>query len=281
MIDFHVASIENNLMKTTVYFISDHTGLTVEALGRTLLSQFELDAVEFFTISYINTESKAHAIINKLNEKVCDRLIVFSSIVNKSLRALFFGQKFDYIDLFSVFLPQLEETLHLKAKDMAGLVHSVGDYSKYMLRIEAINFALAHDDGLNYKGYSQADIILVGVSRSGKTPTSLYLAIQFGIKAANYPITEDDIVANQLPKALTTVREKLHGLLIDPQRLHEIRSERLPNSQYASLAQCRKELEHVRLLFEKVNTPYLDTTALSIEEISTQILTQAGITKRF
>ena len=268
-------------MKATVYFVSDHTGLTVEALGRTLLSQFQLQNCEYHIKSYINTIEKAEHLATEIIAKNNSKIIVFSSFVNAELRIVFARKKVEYIDLFSEFLPRLEQTLGQKASPQTGLTHGVGNYHKYMLRIEAINFALAHDDGLNNKHYEHADVVLVGVSRSGKTPTCLYLAIQFGIKAANYPITADDLLEKSLPKVLQPIRHKLFGLLIDTTRLHEIRSERRPNSTYASLSQCQEELAHVRYLYQTEKIPFLDTTSLSIEEISTQILLQTSIEKHF
>ncbi len=268
-------------MNQVIYFISDHTGLTVEGLARTLLSQFNLENVEYRIKPYIDNVNKAEALLAEIIQHPKANRLVFSSLTDKEVAKTFSDADIDLIDLFAAFIPRLERKLGQTASGKAGLAHSARDYHNYMLRIDAINFALSHDDGLNNKHYQQADVVLVGVSRSGKTPSCLYMAIQFGIQAANFPITEDDLSDSRLPVPLEPLKNKLFGLLIDPRRLHEIRSERLPNSRYASLAQCRHELAQVECLFQKERIPYLNTTNLSIEEISTQILLQCGINKRF
>lgn len=268
-------------MKKTIYFISDHTGLTVEGLARTLLSQFDLKDVEYRVKPYIDSVNKAEALLVEILQHPADERLVFSSLTDKAVAEVFAAAEVDLIDLFAAFIPRLEKKLGQKASGKTGLAHSARDYHNYMLRIDALNFALTHDDGLNNKHYQQAEVVLVGVSRSGKTPSCLYLAIQFGIQAANFPITEDDLSDSRLPKPLVELKPKLFGLLIDPRRLHEIRSERLPNSRYASLAQCRHEISQVERLFQKERIPYLNTTSLSIEEISTQIVVQCGIDKKF
>lgn len=269
-------------MNHYVYFISDHTGITVEGLGRSLLSQFKDIQFNYISKPFINDEDKVQATVLKLQELVAagNKVLVFSTIVNKVLRAAFADKNFEHFDLFNTYIPRLENILQQTAVAEAGRAHGVGDYHKYMTRIEAIDFTLLHDDGLNYKHYEQADIILVGVSRSGKTPTCLYLAIQYGVRAANYPMTEEDLISGDLPQILKKVHHKLFGLLIDAQRLHEIRSERLPNSRYASVAQCQMELKKVEQLFLEEKIPFLNTTSLSIEEISTQILAHTGLQKR-
>lgn len=270
-------------MKYFIYFVSDHTGLTAESMGRTLLSQFKNVEMETHAIPYMNSAEKISELVAKLEElskQPQSKVIVFSTIVNPQLRQQFSGNGLFHIDFFNQSLPRLENFLDQKASGEIGRSHGVGNYNKYMTRIEAIDYSLLHDDGLNPKHYEKADIILVGVSRSGKTPTCLYMAIQFGIQAANYPITEEDLSEFGLPKILFPYKKKLFGLLIDPIRLHQIRSERLPNSRYASLEQCQYELNKVEQLFKEEQIPYLNTTSLSIEEISTQVLFQAGIEKR-
>jgi regulator of PEP synthase PpsR (kinase-PPPase family) len=267
---------------TIVYLVSDHTGLTIESVGRTILSQFNLSNCEQIVRPYIDNPNKAYDLLDEIVEAQAKatHVIVFSSFIDKNMRGIFDRPGIRHIDLFKTFLPRFEEALGQKANYEAGLSHGVGDYHKYMSRIEALNFALSHDDGTNNKYYDEADLILIGVSRSGKTPSSLYLAIQFGIYAANYPITDDDLNAVVLPKPLMRVKKKLFGLLIDPDRLQQIRAQRLPDSKYASLEQCEEELRIIEQLYQRFNIPYLNTTQLSIEEISTKILVKAGIEKR-
>ncbi|MFY9179176.1 MAG: kinase/pyrophosphorylase, partial [Venatoribacter sp.] len=175
----------------------------------------------------------------------------------------------------------LEAELKVESSYSVGKSQSITTSPKYLARIEAVNFALDNDDGAKIRYYSEADIILVGVSRSGKTPTCLYLAMQFGIKAANYPLTEEDIEELRLPNSLEPHREKLYGLTIDPDRLSAIRTERRANSRYASLKQCYHEVDEVEMLYERENIPFLSTTDRSIEEISTRILEETGLKRRF
>lgn len=284
-LNYYVARVMNkvfSIMNNLVYFISDHTGITVESLGRSLLSQFKEMQFQYHSKPYVNSQEKVNDLVAKLEGLVQqgNRVIVFSTIVNQALRRALMVKSFQHFDLFSTFLPQLETILEQKASPETGLSHGVVDYHKYMTRIEAIDFTLQHDDGLHHKHYEQADLILIGVSRSGKTPTCLYMAIQYGIRAANYPITEEDLMHDALPNALKKVKDKLFGLLIDVDRLHSIRTERLSNSRYASLEQCKKELVKVEKLYRQENIPFLNTTKLSIEEISTQILLQTGLEKR-
>ncbi len=271
-------------MKHIVYFVSDHTGITVEGFGRSLLSQFKTVQFDYRTRPFIDNPTKVDQVLHEAEQDAAQghSVILFSTIVNQGLREHLSvpDQNYHYFDLFSTFLPKIETALQVKASEEMGRSHGVVDTHKYMTRIDAIDFTLQHDDGLNYKHYEKADLILVGVSRSGKTPTCLYLAIQYGIRAANYPVTEEDLGHGFLPNALKPVRHKVFGLLIDPQRLHEIRSERLPNSRYASLAQCQHELSEVEKLFKDEKIPFLNTTALSIEEISARILAQTGLQKR-
>jgi hypothetical protein len=150
----------------------------------------------------------------------------------------------------------------------------------YDFRIDAVNFALANDDGANMKNFSQADIILIGVSRSGKTPTSLYLALQYGIKAANYPFVEEDMEALRLPTELKQHKAKLFGLTISPERLSQIREQRRPNSRYASVRQCTLELKEVERLYQREQIPFLNSTQLSIEEISAKIIAMTGLKRQ-
>lgn len=269
------------MQKWTAYFISDHTGITIESLGKTLLSQFDQINFDFHTAPYIDDLDKAKELVDQLHVlHNSEPLLIFSSIIDPKIRACFGNNGFTHFDLFSMFIPQLEKSLDQKAIGETGRVHSVLDYHQYMTRIEAINFALAHDDGLNPKHYRKADVVLVGLSRSGKTPTCLYLAIQYGIRAANYPLTEEDLQKDELPLCLKDCEESLFGLLIDPKRLSDIRQERLPGSRYASLQQCKLEMRQIQQLFFKYNIPSLNTSSLSIEEIATKVLLQKGVEKR-
>ena len=185
------------------------------------------------------------------------------------------------IDIFSSFLAPLEQALGEHSSYSVGKSHSIGHNSNYMERIEAVNFALDNDDGARTHKYDKADLILVGVSRCGKTPTCLYMAMQFGIRAANYPLTDDDMESLKLPAALREHKHKLFGLTIDPDRLTAIRNERKPNSRYSSFAQCEFEVREVERLFQRENIPHINSTHFSVEEISAKILVEKGVERRF
>jgi regulator of PEP synthase PpsR (kinase-PPPase family) len=268
------------MIKRTAFFISDGTGITAEGLGHSLLAQFENVEFDKFTVPYIDTPEKARSLVKRIND-VADRdglrPIIFDTIVNRQIRELIADADGFMIDIFETFLDPLEKEMGSNSSYSVGKSHSIVNDRSYERRIHAVNFALDNDDGARTRHYDEADLILVGVSRSGKTPTCLYLALHFGLKAANYPITEDDIADQKLPEALRGHREKIFGLTIDPDRLSIIRNERRPNSRYSSLRQCNEEVEEVELMYRRERIPYLNTTAYSVEEISTRILVETGI----
>lgn len=237
----------------TAFYISDGTAITAEVFGHALLSLFPIE-FNHNTIPFVETEEEANKVLDKISESFQDtgeRPLVFYTIVNVDVRKIIsksVGINYNFLDQF---VAPLEKVLGVPSKPEKHRTHSIHE-TTYDIRIEAVNYALANDDGSNLKDYDEADIILVGVSRSGKTPTSLYLALQFGIKAANYPFTEDDMGDMlKLPTALRRYKDKLFGLTIQPERLHQIRSERKANSRYASLQQCRMELREVENLYRK------------------------------
>ena len=271
-------------MKRSAFFISDGTGITAETLGQSLLAQFENITFNKFTRPYIDSVEKARAMVQQIN-KAADkdevRPIIFDTIVNQDIREILATSNGFMIDIFSTFLAPLELELSSHSSYSVGKSHSIGHNSNYMERIEAVNFALDNDDGARTHYYDKADIILVGVSRCGKTPTCLYMAMQFGIRAANYPLTEDDMERLQLPAALKQHREKLFGLTIDPDRLTAIRHERKPNSRCSSFAQCEFEVREVESLFRRENIPNINSTHFSVEEISAKVLVEKGVERRF
>ncbi|PHN37482.1 posphoenolpyruvate synthetase regulatory kinase/phosphorylase PpsR [Pseudomonas amygdali] len=273
-------------MKRSAFFISDGTGITAETLGQSLLAQFENITFNKFTRPYIDSVEKARAMVQQINnaaDKDDVRPIIFDTIVNQDIREILATSNGFMIDIFSTFLAplELEQELSSHSSYSVGKSHSIGHNSNYMERIEAVNFALDNDDGARTHYYDKADIILVGVSRCGKTPTCLYMAMQFGIRAANYPLTEDDMEKLQLPAALKQHREKLFGLTIDPDRLTAIRHERKPNSRYSSYAQCEFEVREVESLFRRENIPNINSTHFSVEEISAKVLVEKGVERRF
>lgn len=271
------------MKRRTVFFVSDRTGITAETLGLSLISQFEDVHFTQVTIPFVDSVEKAQEATDKINQaQIADGVnpLVFATIINSDIRAILQHSESYYLDFFQTFIPGLETELNAHSINVMGRFHGVGNRQDYNTRIESVNFALAYDDGARLDGYRSADVILIGVSRCGKTPTSLYLAMQYGIKAANYPLTEDDLHTPFLPKILLPYREKLFGLTIDPKRLHTIRSGRKPNSQYATLEQCQHEVKSVEALFEQENIPYLSSTHLSIEELATKLMVISGLERR-
>ena len=271
-------------MKRTVFFVSDSTGITAETLGNALLSQF--DAIEYNKVSLPFTADleQAEAVVREINQvtaSTTQRPVVFSTLSNPKLYDVIRGSSALVLDLFSVFLGPLEEEFQLGPTHAMGRYHGMTDRAHYEVRIEAVDFTLSHDDGASFHHYDQADLILIGVSRSGKTPTSIYLAMQFGIRAANYPLTSDDLDRERLPEVLMPHLKRLYGLTIDPQRLRQIRQIRRPDSSYASLSRCRKEVHAVEQLFNQKRIPFLDTSHISIEEIASRIMRDSDLKRRF
>lgn len=270
-------------MKRTVFFISDGTGITAETLGHSLLAQFDAIDFEQITIPYVNTEARARDAVSRINKAAAAddcAPIVFDTIVNEDVRRELAGSAGYMIDIFSSFLKPLEKALGASSSYSVGKSHSIVNNQNYNLRIDSVHFALDNDDGARTRHYDLADVILVGVSRSGKTPTCLYLALQFGVKAANYPLTEDDLDDLDLPKVLKEHRSKLFGLSIEPERLAAIRTERKPNSKYASVQQCESEVRGAEAIFNRYGIPFINSTHASIEEISTMIIEAAGLKRR-
>ena len=267
------------MKKRAAFYISDGTAITSEVFGHALLTQFPLE-FEHITVPFVETVEKAQQVnetIAELKEKTGYPPLVFYTIVKNDVREIISqGCGINY-NFLHQFVAPLEKALGVDAKPEIHRTHSIHE-NTYDTRIQAVNFALANDDGSNLKDYEHADIILVGVSRSGKTPTSLYLALQYGINAANYPFTEDDMRGDlKLPDCLKQHKKKLFGLTISPQRLHDIRNERRANSRYASIAQCRMELREVERLYKQQRIPFIDSTRYSIEEISAKILSATGL----
>lgn len=266
--------------KIKVFFISDHTGITVETLGYSVLTQFSNLDFDIQEIPFMNSTKKAELAVESIDrcyQKTRMSAIVFSSITDTKLRSIVKQSQGVVMDLFDLFIPTLEKAFSESAIQAQGQSHSMTDSGRYGSRIDALNFALNSDDGINFKDYERSHLILVGVSRTGKTPTCLYMALQFGVFASNYPITEEDLDSAKLPRALKPFRSKIHGLIIEPNLLHRIRQERRPGSRYASIKQCQKETAAVEELFLGENIPYLDVSNFSIEEISTTILYETGL----
>ena len=268
--------------RRTVFFLSDGTGITAQMLGHSLLTQFE--GVEFtqVTLPFVDSAEKAEECLARIQAESGNgaQPIVFSTLVNQELRAIVRRSNALFLDFFETFIDPLEAGLGLKSTHTIGRSHSAMDKKEYHQRMEAINFAMAHDDGASHRELGQADVILIGVSRSGKTPTSLYLALQFGVKAANYPLIPEDFDRGKLPEAVRLHKPKLFGLTIAPERLHEIRKERRPGSRYAAPDNCRYEVEEAESLMRREGIHSINSTTKSIEEIATTILRELRIQRQ-
>jgi [pyruvate, water dikinase]-phosphate phosphotransferase / [pyruvate, water dikinase] kinase len=264
----------------TVFFVSDRTGITAEMLGNSLLSQFETFEFQRRTIPFVDTPQKIAEVVRRIDATGAadgKRPLVFSSIVDEAMSVQLGTAKALFLDLFQVFIAPLEAELSAKSSHAAGRSHGIANIHEYFARIEAINFAQAHDDGASTRDLGKAQVILTGVSRCGKTPTTLYLALQFGILAANFPLTPDDFADQQLPASVLPYKDKLFGLTIDPERLQQIRQARRPDSKYAALENCRYEVREAEALMHRERISSIDTTNRSIEEIATTIMHQGGL----
>ncbi len=271
------------MTERTVFFLSDQTGVTAETLGHSLLTQFDSHNFRQVTLPFIDNDDKAQEAVKKINEAAINadaRPIIFSTLVQDEFRSAVREANGLHLDIFDVFLEPLEEELQQKSTHTAGRAHGMSDIDSYMKRIEATNFALANDDGGITRDYEMADVILIGVSRSGKTPTCLYLALQYGVYAANFPLTDEEFDSGVMPEFLNKSMSKLFGLTIAPTRLQQIRRERRALGKYSSAQQVRYELREAEKLFKKYGIPYVDTTEFSIEEIASRILDSTGVERR-
>jgi hypothetical protein len=269
--------------RRTVFFVSDGTGITAQMLGHSLLTQFEGVDFKQVTLPFIDSTEKAEECVARIGNEAANgngQPIVFSTLVNYDVREVVRRANALFIDFFESFIDPLEAALGVKSSHTIGRSHSAMDKKEYQQRIEAINFAMAHDDGASHRELALADVILIGVSRSGKTPTSLYLAMQFGVRAANYPLIPEDFQRAQLPEALRSHKSKLYGLTIAPERLREIRKERRPGSRYAELDNCRSEVQEAESLMRREGIRCINSTSKSIEEIATTILRELRIARQ-
>ncbi|MGC9460200.1 posphoenolpyruvate synthetase regulatory kinase/phosphorylase PpsR [Vibrio genomosp. F10] len=266
-----------------VFYVSDGTAITCETLGHVLLGQFSFSANEK-TFPFVETEDKVSDVVKEIEQsfvRTGQKPLVFFSIVLPSVRQILLESSAFCYDVLEGLVQKMQSDLDMKPTPKLQRSRSVNrDSATYFDRIAAIEYTLAHDDGITLKGIEKADIVLLGVSRSGKTPTSLYMAMQFGLRVVNYPFIDDDIKAMKLLPEFEIHRHKLFGLTIDAQRLTEIRENRLSGSDYASTEQCKLELQSVEALFRREAIPYINTSSLSVEEISTRILEKAGLKRR-
>jgi len=269
--------------RRTVFFVSDQTGVTAETMGHSLLTQFDGQAFRQVTLPFISTVDKAEEAVRRINATGAAegvRPVIFSTLVQEDMREIIKCANGLFLDFFDAFLGPLEQELKAKSSRAQGRAHGMLDLGAYTLRINATNFALANDDGAVTRDYERADLVLVGVSRSGKTPTCLYMALQYGIFAANFPFAEEEFESGALPASLAKVQRKLYGLTIAPERLQQIRNERRPNSKYSSPSQVEFEVRAAESIFRRYDIPFISTTECSIEEIASRILDKTGLERR-
>jgi len=260
--------------------VSDRTGLTAEAMAHSLLSQFPSIDFSIETRPYVDTDEKAIELVKTINATYRAegyKPLVYVTIVNDDIRHRINSSHAVIFDLFDTFIGPMERELQLESSHSVGESHGVSDMAQYTARISAVHFALATDDGLEVDHYHRSDIILCGVSRCGKTPTSLYLSLQYGVFASNYPLTEDDLGRKSLPSALEPHKAKIFGLTIDPFRLLQIRQERYSGASYSSSQACEVEVAQAESMFRSHGIPVLNTTRMSIEEIGTTIMHKTGL----
>ncbi len=259
----------------TVFFVSDGTGITAETFGNSILAQFSIKP-RHVRRPFIDTADKAHQVVREINaafEREGVRPIVFTTLVDAEVLGIVLdGSRGMVFDMFKTFVEPLELEFGIKSNHRVGRFTDPAKDSEYNQRIEAINFALEHDDGQSGRSLDEADVVLIGVSRSGKTPTSLYLAMQHGVKAANVPLIPEDFDRGVMPSMLKPYKKKCFGLTIAPERLTEIRHERRPGSKYASLENCRFEVSAAESMMRREGISWLSSTHKSIEEIATTIL---------
>lgn len=271
--------------RRTIFFISDRTAISAETLGQSLLTQF--GQLQFYqvTLPFVDTLEKARFAVMQINnaeQQSGVKPIIFSSLINDDIRQMIMTSKGVVFDLFDTFMGRLEEEFSTTSSHTIGRYHGLVNDTVYNFRIDAVNYAMLNDDGASTKEYAKADIILIGVSRAGKTPTCLYLGLQFGIYAANYPLTEENLVNKDghLPAALVPFRRKLFGLTISPERLFSIRARRRPDSRYSSLEQCRQEVSLAETLFQYEDIPFVNITTMSVEEIAATVVHECNLKRR-
>ncbi len=270
----------NEPKKCAIFYVSDGTAITAETVGRSLITQFTgIDFIEK-RLAFINDIETAQGAAEIIRNTASDyQPLVINTVVDIELRKIIHSAGGLKLDPFNRLLREIEDGLGIKSDPGVGRAHSMADSNSYNDRIEATNYALSHDDGVNLNLH-KADMILLGVSRSGKTPTCLYLALHYGLKAANYPITDEDLERMRLPGDVMMHKDKLFGLTIDPFRLSQIRSERRPNSRYAQLRKCQNEVSDAEVIYHRNQISFLNTTHTSIEEISGKIMIALDLNKR-
>lgn len=256
------------------YFVSDSTGVTAETLGNALLVNFPGIPFARHTIPFVDTADGARAVVADIDrDAAAGRApLVFTTVKQAALRGILASSKATIIDLLAGHLTELEQALGTTASEQLGQFHGLGDTEQYFARMRAVEYAIEHDDGQSARALDQADVVIIAPSRCGKTPTTMYLALQHGLRVANYPLTDDDFPSEGLPKLIAKYANRCFGLTTTPLRLSQVRHERRPNSRYSSLEQCTLELRQAEDLYRRNRVPFLNSATKSVEEMSAVIM---------
>lgn len=269
-------SIDTNtaLPARVAFFVSDSTGITAETLGNALLANFPSITFTRRTFPFIDSAAAAESVMREIEAAAADGTdpIVFCTVKSGPVGALIRSTHATHIDLLRGHLTELEGALGTTASEQLGQFHTVGDTERYFARMRAVEYAIEHDDGQSFRALDQADVVIVAPSRCGKTPTTMYLALQYGLLVANYPLTDDDYPTEGLPRELERYRTRCFGLTTTPLRLSQVRHERRANSTYASLAQCTLELRRAEDLYRRAHIPFVNSSTKSVEEMSAVIM---------
>ncbi len=257
-----------------VYLISDSTGETLDRIFMALKAQFNNFDYDLNQFSFTRTKNQITTILNDAKKQ--ESPIILYTVVNSKL-AKFLAEKANEknIPCFGVLgdlILNFSKILNEKATHLPSAQHVLDE--DYYKRIEAIQFTMNHDDGNNTENILESDIVLVGVSRTSKTPTSIYLANK-GLKTSNIPLINDMSIPNDIMKSKTLC---VIGLTTEAERLYDIRRNRLSSlkeneaSDYTNLEKIRLEVEESKKMFKKNKWPTIDVTRKSVEETAASII---------
>jgi regulator of PEP synthase PpsR (kinase-PPPase family) len=263
-----------NAAHRAVFFVSDSTGVTAETLGNALLANFPGLTFDRHTIPFVDTPEGARSVVRDIDAAADQgrNPLVFTTVKSPGVQVELTRARAVHIDLLGGHLTELENALGTTASEQLGQYHGVGDVQRYFARMRAVEYAIEHDDGQSSRALDLADVIIIGPSRCGKTPTTMYLALQYGLLVANYPLTDDDFPTEDLPRTVSRFASRCFGLTTTPLRLSQVRHERRPHSPYASLAQCTLEVRRAEDLYRRAHLPFVNSSTKSVEEMSAVIM---------
>jgi regulator of PEP synthase PpsR (kinase-PPPase family) len=276
------AGVTDHARVVPVFFLSDSTGISAETMGNALLIQFPDARFERTLIPFITTVEEARRVVAILDEAMDGPVtpLVFTTAAVDTVRSELAKTRAPVIDFFDIHMSRVEEILGLRGLHEAARLHGVGDIRSYNSRMAAIEFTIEHDDGQSVRALEKADVILIAPSRCGKTPTSMYLALQHGLFVANYPLVDEDLEQSELPERLREYQDHCVGLTTTVERLSRVRHERRPGSRYASAEQCRWELRRAAAIYDARRIPVIDSSSRSVEEMATLIVQTMTGTRR-